>query len=279
MVKKGFDDMGVEDTAILVVIMVMVAILLMVTIKLLFDKKTINTVENTIRGMGFEQKIGEIKSYNDGMKEQYFRLQTEMERNVGEIKRFASDVRQDYRSLDTLLRVPNQRGALGEISLETILDDQLSPEFFGIREKIFGKIPDAHIRSIVGTICVDSKFPLDNYRLMVETDVDEEREMYKKAFLKNIRGHLGKIKEDYIRPDLGTTEFAFAYIPSEAVFYFLINEMYDELLKWTKDGVHVTRHFCSLPRFPSMIFHLSFSIRFYHLPGHISRTKLPLMEN
>lgn len=142
--------MSVEDTTILVIIMIMLAILLIVTIKLLFDKKTINTVENTIRGMGFEQKIGEIKSYNDGMKEQYLKLQNEMIRNVGEIKLFASDVREDYRSLDALLRVPHQRGALGEISLETILADQLPTTSFGIREKIFGKIPDAYIKSIVG---------------------------------------------------------------------------------------------------------------------------------
>lgn len=74
---------------------------------------------------------------------------------------------------------------------------------------------------------------------MTEADDPLERETFKKAFIKNIRVHLSKIKEDYIRPDLGTTEFAFAYIPSEAVFWFLINEMYDELLKWTKDGVQV----------------------------------------
>lgn len=233
--------MSENDSLIVMVIVliIMVGLLLVIIIKNQMHGDDRSYIDTAIKGLGLDQKIGEIKSYNDGIKEQYLRLQTEMERNVGEIKRFASDVRTDYRSLDTMLRVPQQRGALGEIALESILADQLPSSMFGIRERVFGKNPDANIKSVVGIICVDSKFPLDNFKKMMEAESQADRDSYKGEFLKNIRGHLKKIKDDYVRPDLGTTDFAFAYIPSEAVFWFLIQEMHDELMTWAKDGVQV----------------------------------------
>lgn len=224
---------------LVIVLMVMVGFLIILAIKNIKRGDDRSYIDTAIKGLGLDQKIGEIKSYNDGIKEQYLRLQTGMERNVGELKQFASDVRTDYRSLDTMLRVPQQRGALGEVALEAILTDQLPPAMFGVRERVFGKNPDAHIKSVVGIICVDSKFPLDNYKYMIESETNDDREKFKKEFLKNIRGHLQKIKDDYVRPELGTTDFAFAYIPSEAVYWFLINDMYDELIRWAKDGVQV----------------------------------------
>lgn len=224
---------------LVIVLIIMVGFLIILTIKNTKHDDDRSYIDTAIKGLGLDQKIGEIKSYNDGIKEQYLRLQTEMERNVGELKQFASDVRTDYRSLDTMLRVPQQRGALGEVALEAILADQLPPSMFGIRERVFGKNPDAHIKSVVGIICVDSKFPLDNFKKMMDAESQADRDSYKGEFLKNIRGHLQKIKDDYVRPDLGTTDFAFAYIPSEAVFWFLIQEMPSELMTWAKNGVQV----------------------------------------
>ena len=163
-----------------------------------------------------------------------------LDKSVGELATYAQDIRNDYRSLDRMLRVPTGRASLGEIALETILSDQLPPEMFGIRARIFdGKIPDAHIRSTVGIVCIDSKFPLDNYRKMVETTVSGEKELFKKQFLRDIQGHLNKIAEDYVRPEAGSAEFAFAFIPSEGVYYFLVKEFYDLLKGYVKRGVQV----------------------------------------
>jgi len=139
-----------------------------------------------------------------------------------------------------MLRVPTERAALGELSLETILSDQLPPDMFGIRKMILdGKIPDAHIRSTVGLICIDSKFPLDNYRRMVEIQDSREKEQFKNDFRKDVKSHLSKIAEDYVCPEEGSAEFAFAYIPSEAVYYFLVDEEFEMLRDYTKRGVQV----------------------------------------
>jgi DNA recombination protein RmuC len=137
--------------------------------------------------------------------------------------------------------VPTERASLGEIALETILSDQLPPDMFGIRERVLdGKTPDANIKSTVGIICIDSKFPLDNYRKMMEVEDPKEGESFKKQFLKDVRGHLDKIAKDYVCPEKGSTEFAFAYIPSESVYYFLLKEFWETLRDYARKGVQVT---------------------------------------
>lgn len=163
-----------------------------------------------------------------------------LEEKIGKVATHAQDIRDSYRSIEQMLRVPTERAALGEISLETILSDQLPPDMFGIRKMILdGKIPDAHIRSTVGLICIDSKFPLENYRRMVENQDSREKEQCKNAFRKDVKSHLSKIAGDYICPEKGSAEFAFAYIPSEAVYYFLVNEEFEMLRGYTKRGIQL----------------------------------------
>ncbi len=163
-----------------------------------------------------------------------------LDRTIGAVETHAREIKESYRSFEKMLVVPTERGAFGELSLEVMLSDQLSPDMYGIREKILdGKTPDANIRSTVGLICIDSKFPLLNYRMMLEAEKPEQKEIAKKEFVKDTRRHLDKICEDYVCPEKGSTEFAFAYIPSEAVYYFLVTEAFDMLRNYTKMGVQV----------------------------------------
>ena len=163
-----------------------------------------------------------------------------LDQQVGKLEVYAQDIRRDYRSLDQMLRVPAARGSLGEIALEQILADQLPSDMFGIRQRILdGKVPDAHINSTVGVICIDSKFPLDNYRKMLEAGETAEREKLKRQFLRDVQGHLRKVADDYVCCRSGSAEFAFAFIPSESVYYFLVTESYDTLRDFTSKGVQV----------------------------------------
>jgi DNA recombination protein RmuC len=159
---------------------------------------------------------------------------------ISAVETHAKDIRESYRSFEQMLRVPKERASFGEISLETIFSDQLPQDMYGIRERTLdGKIPDAHIRSTVGIICVDSKFPLDNFCKMMDAEDPKEREGFKKQFLKDVQGHFNKIANDYVCPEKGSAEFAFAYIPSEGVYYFLVNEAFEMLRDYTKKGVQV----------------------------------------
>ncbi len=158
---------------------------------------------------------------------------------VGQLTTYARDIRNDYHALEQMLRVPTARGQLGEMGLEAILADQLPPTMYGMRQRLpNGLIPDAHIRATVGLICIDSKFALDNYRRLRETDSTQQAQA-KRAFLRDVSKHLSKIAVDYVRPDEGTAPFAFAYIPSEGVYWFLVTEGLDLLREFAKRGVQV----------------------------------------
>jgi DNA recombination protein RmuC len=159
---------------------------------------------------------------------------------IGSIETQARDIKESYRSFEQMLRVPKERASFGELALETILSDQLPPDMYGIREVVFdGKRPDAHIRSTEGIICIDSKFSLDNYGKMLATGDAAEKQRLKKGFIADVRDCLDKIAVDYVCPDKGSAEFAFAYIPSESVYYFVLNEAYEMLHHYGRSGVQV----------------------------------------
>ena len=163
-----------------------------------------------------------------------------LDQKIGTIESHANDIRQSYRSFEQMLRVPKERASFGELALETILADQLPPDMYGIREAVFdGKKPDAHIKSTEGIVCIDSKFSLDNYAGMLATEDPAEKQRFKKDFIADVRRCLDKIAADYICPDKGSAEFAFAYIPSESVYYFLLNEAYELLRHYGRAGVQV----------------------------------------
>jgi len=159
---------------------------------------------------------------------------------IGSIETQARDIRDSYKSFEQMLRVPKERASFGELALETILADQLPPDMYGIRETVFdGKRPDAHIKSTEGLVCIDSKFSLDNYARMLATDDLAEKQRCKKDFVADVRRCLDKIALDYVCPDRGSAEFAFAYIPSESVYYYLLTEAYDMLMEYGRGGVQV----------------------------------------
>lgn len=163
-----------------------------------------------------------------------------LDETVGHLTALTSEIKESHKTLEQMVRVPKERGSLGEMSLEMILSDQLPPDMFGMRERVLdGKAPDAHIKSTVGLICIDSKFPLDNYIEMINARESKESDGHKKRFISDVRGHLDKIASDYVCPDKGSAEFAFAYIPSEAVYYFLVCEAYQMLRDYTSKGVQV----------------------------------------
>jgi DNA recombination protein RmuC len=159
---------------------------------------------------------------------------------IGSIETQARDIKDSYRSFEQMLRVPKERASFGELALETILADQLPPDMYGIRETIFdGKRPDAHIKSTEGLVCIDSKFSLDNYGRMLTTEDPAEKQRLKKDFIADVRRCLDKVADDYVCPDKGSAEFAFAYIPSESVYYYLLTEAYDVLMEYSRAGVQV----------------------------------------
>jgi DNA recombination protein RmuC len=131
--------------------------------------------------------------------------------------------------LDQIQRIltnPKQRGILGEYYLETLLRNIFSPEQYQMQYKFQdGEIVDAVVFIKDKIIPIDSKFSLENYNRLVEATTDEDRVRLEAAFVNDLKM---RIKETgkYVRPNEGTMEFAFMFIPHEAIYYdLLINKI------------------------------------------------------
>lgn len=162
-----------------------------------------------------------------------------VDKDIGSIKEKAADIQTAAQDLQTLFKVTRGRGEYGEFQLEQILKDLLPTQYVHIRERIAqtGKIPDAHIITPKGIVCIDSKFPLDNYREMLGASDDLQKQTLETSFCKNVETHINKIKTDYVKPEEGTTPFAFGFIPSEAVYQYLTECHPTLVADAAKDGV------------------------------------------
>jgi DNA recombination protein RmuC len=121
--------------------------------------------------------------------------------------------------LEDLLKPPKVRGGLGETFLEQALADVLPPGSWEMRH-VFpdGTIVDAAIRVGDFLVPVDSKFPLENFRRSKEAPDESDRKRARRDFAGDVRRHVDAIATKYIRPGDGTYDFAFMYVPSEAVY-------------------------------------------------------------
>ncbi len=116
---------------------------------------------------------------------------------------------------------PKARGEWGEASLEHILKEHFPADFYDSQYMFeSGEQVDAALKLPNDKILpIDSKFPFDNYRKMIEESDEDRREKYKKKFLKDAKKKITSIANKYILPSEGTVEFAIMYIPAEAVYY------------------------------------------------------------
>lgn len=129
-------------------------------------------------------------------------------------------------SLEDILKNPKQRGILGEYYLETLLKNVLPPGSFQMQYAFKdGTIVDAAVFVKDKVIPIDSKFSLENYNRIIEAKEASEKEKFEKAFVNDLKLRITETAK-YIQPKEGTMDFAFMFIPHEAIYYdLLINKI------------------------------------------------------
>jgi len=129
-------------------------------------------------------------------------------------------------SLQDILKNPKQRGILGEYYLETLLKNVLPPGSYQMQYPFpDGTIVDAVVFVKDKIIPIDSKFSLENYNRIVGERNETERDRLEKVFVNDLKMRITETAK-YVQPDKGTMEFAFMFIPHEAIYYdLLINKI------------------------------------------------------
>ncbi len=157
-----------------------------------------------------------------GESAQLIRNVTEGLTKLDETNRQVVSFADQLQSLQDILKNPKQRGILGEYYLETLLKNVLPPGSYEM-QKTFpdGSIADAVVFVKDKMIPVDSKFSLENYNRMVETTDQAEKDRLEKLFVNDLKLRITETAK-YIQPKEGTMDFAFMFIPHEAIYYDLL---------------------------------------------------------
>ncbi len=124
------------------------------------------------------------------------------------------------KDLQDFLQSPKLRGGVGEKVLADTLAQTLPAAQYDTQYQFTdGNIVDAIIKTDQGLIPIDAKFPMENFKKLMHADSEEEKESYRKKFVRDVKKHIDAISKKYIIPGEGTINFALMYIPSEAVYY------------------------------------------------------------
>jgi|GEM_PF-845284 len=161
-------------------------------------------------------------------------LQKNLEQNFGAFKELSSSLGQLKSSADQMLRISSQvselnqilaspklQGNFGETALQKLLEDILPPDSYLWQPKLpDNSQPDAALKIKDFLLCIDAKFPKDRIAAILDEAKDEPaREIARKEMASVIKLMAGDISKKYVRPDLGTADQAFLFVPSESLFY------------------------------------------------------------
>ena len=175
------------------------------------------------RLMLINEKVNERLDQNFEKTNKTFTSVLERLTKIDEAQKKIDSLSNDIVSLQSILTDKKSRGIFGEVNLKHILES-----IFGVNDKIFKlqyTLSNSYIADCVlfapsplGTICIDSKFPLENYRKIVDKKISQtERDNYEKLFKQDVKKHIDAISMKYIING-ETSEQAIMFLPAEAIF-------------------------------------------------------------
>ncbi len=178
------------------------------------------TVDNKL-GESHKQ-VQESLKFHSSQSNEIIRDVTERLTRLDETNKQVISFADQLQSLQDVLKNPKQRGILGEYYLETVLKNVLPPGSYQMQYPFpDGTIVDAVVFVKDKIIPVDSKFSLENYNKMAEEQNVAEKKKLETIFVNDLKNRIVETAK-YIQPGKGTTDFAFMFIPHEAIYYDLL---------------------------------------------------------
>ena len=192
------------------------------------NEKMINRLES------INNKVNERLDQNFEKTNKTFTNVLERLSKIDEAQKKIETLSTDIVSLQSILTDKKTRGIFGEVNLKHILEN-----VFGVNDSIYklqcslpnGTIADCclYAPEPLGTIIIDSKFPLENYQMMVDKKLSQaERAIHEKQFKIDVKKHIDAISSKYIIPGL-TADQAIMFLPAEAIFAEINAYHYDIL--------------------------------------------------
>lgn len=190
--------------------------------------------------------IGQLKEMRDSQdgvsREMHVQIRsfTEEATKIKDDLKQVQDAVKDVSTFQDIFKSPKLRGQWGEASLEHILAQHFPKELYKIQYLFSsGEQVDAVLKLPNGRVLpIDAKFPSENFDKMINATSETEKIFFKKNFLEDVKNRINEIATKYILPSEGTTDFALIYIPAEAIYYEIINNISKEIdvaaFAWSK---------------------------------------------
>ena len=177
---------------------------------------------------------GTIGSVRDETRAAIQQQSLQVTQTLGDLKATNNRILEQSRSLDEfqrMLQSPKLRGDFGEFTLEQMLRDLLPSQHYECQAPIGRGRVDALIRTPYGSLCIDCKFPLDNFRRALQETETPARDAAMKQFCGDVKGRIKEIADRYVLPP-ETLDVAFMFVPAENVYYEVIGR--PELLTYSR---------------------------------------------
>src|SRR3989339_177003 len=184
----------------------------------------INELSRTVDNKMAEshKQVSENLKFHSSESNKIIRDVTERLTRLDETNKQVISFADQLQSLENILKNPKQRGILGEYYLETVLKNVLPPGSYQMQYPFpDGTIVDAVVFVKDKIIPIDSKFSLENYNKMAEERDATEKKRLETIFINDLKNRITETAK-YIQPTKGTTDFAFMFIPHEAIYYDLL---------------------------------------------------------
>lgn len=230
-------------TDTLLLIAIVAVIVGFVAVVILINKKMKGLTSERGDGQALlmlQNQIGEItKTLDSKLGQTNEAIQRHSDQNLNIIKNLTQEltslketnkqvigVQDQIKNLERVLTSQKQRGNLGEAGLRLVLENILPPTAFKIQYKFDdGDIVDAAIFTRDGIIPVDAKYSYDNYKRIIDETDEKSRLLLETEFKNDLKKRIDETSK-YIKPSQGTLDFAFMFIPAEAIYYdLLVNEV------------------------------------------------------